>query len=124
MTNEASIIERLRGSFPVMPTPFHDDQSLDLDGLSAVIDRVLDRGIKGLTLLGSSAEAAYLTADERTQVLRHAVQRVNGRATLLVGVIQVGPLPAVEEAKRFRDLGEFETSSSFSAVGLSLSRTR
>lgn len=105
MNDEAKIIERLGGPFPVLPTPLHDDQSLDLDGLGAVIDRVLACGIRGLTLLGSSAEATYLSSEERARVLQHAIARVNGRATLIAGVIQYGTREAVEEGKRFRDLG-------------------
>jgi 4-hydroxy-tetrahydrodipicolinate synthase len=98
-------VARLTGAFPVLPTPFLDDESLDLESLGTLVDRVLARGIGGLTVLGSSAEATYLSAEERTRVLDFVARRVNRRATLLVGIIQFGTAPAVDEGKRFRDLG-------------------
>ena len=105
MGDETKVIETLGGPFPVLPTPMREDQSVDLEGLGAVIDRVLACGVRGLTLLGSSAEATYLSREERDRVLRHAIERVNGRATVIAGVIQFGTREAVEEGKRFRDLG-------------------
>lgn len=91
--------------FPVLPTPFFEDESLDLDSLGTLIDRVLEAGARGLTVLGSGAEAVYLTESERDAVLAYAVKRIDGRATVLSGVMRYGTHQAVEQGKRFRDLG-------------------
>ena len=39
-----------RGIFPIVPTPFNEDGSLDLDGQRRVIDCMIDQGIDGLCL--------------------------------------------------------------------------
>jgi len=97
--------ERLTGAYAAIPIPFHDDQSLDLDGLGEIIDRVLARGIRGLTILGDSAESMTLSDDERYGVLGYAVQRTGGRATIVAGLRSSAAGIAVEQGKRFKDLG-------------------
>jgi len=99
------VIARLNGVFPVLPTPLMQDESLDLVSLGSLIDRLLAAGIRGLTLLGSSAESNYMTLEERRAVLKAAAEQVAGRATLLVGLIAFGTRAAVEEAKSLRDIG-------------------
>ncbi len=100
-----SIADRLIGAYPVLPTPFHDDQSLDLEGLGEIVDRLLSHGVRGLTVLASGAEGPYLTDDERYAIVRHVAERARGRATVLVGLLQFATAVAVEQGKRFRDLG-------------------
>lgn len=105
MSSEASVVEKLKGPFPVLPTVFKDDFSLDLDGLGDIIDRLLDKGISGLTLLGSGAETPFLDAEERRSLLEFAVRRIDGRATVISGVIQWGTRQAIDEARCCRDAG-------------------
>lgn len=100
-----SVADRLIGAYPVLPTPFHHDQSLDLDGLGVLIDRVLARDVRGVMLLGSQGEVTYLTEEERYRVLEFALKRVGGRALVLAGLAQYGTAAAVEQGKRYRDLG-------------------
>jgi len=89
----------------VLPTPFNDEEKLDLKGLGKILDRLLDRGIEGLTLLGSSSEAPYLTVGEKRRILKAAMKKTDGRAATLVGIMAWGTVEAVEEAKQARDLG-------------------
>jgi 4-hydroxy-tetrahydrodipicolinate synthase len=100
-----SLADRLIGAFPVLPTPFNDDQSVDYDGLADIVERLLASGIKGLTVLGSGSEGAYLTDDERLTVLEQVSKRVAGRATLVAGLVQFSTAVAVDQGKRFKDLG-------------------
>lgn len=102
---DLDVAAKLGGAFPPIPTPFADDQSLDLDGLGTLVDRLADAGIPGLTLLGSSSEATYMTEDERARVFEAASRRADGRMVLVAGVIRHGTRQAVEEAKRYRELG-------------------
>lgn len=96
---------KLSGPFPVLPTPFDAYQKLDLPGLEAILDRLLDRGIEGVTLLGSSSEAPYLTGVEKRRILKAALKKIAGRAAGLVGIIAWGTVQAVEAAREARDLG-------------------
>lgn len=60
---------RLAGVCSVLPTVFHDDGRLDLDGTASVVRVTRDAGVAGLTVLGVMGEAAELTEDERRAVL-------------------------------------------------------
>lgn len=96
---------RLMGVFPALPVPLHDDKTLDLEGLGRIIDRVIDRGVPGISVLGGGGEAVYLTGEERQQVVGFAAERIARRALLFAGVVELPTAVAVYEATRFRELG-------------------
>jgi dihydrodipicolinate synthase/N-acetylneuraminate lyase len=100
-----SVADRLFGAYPVLPTPFHEDQSLDLDGLGEIIDRILAHDVGALMLLGSQSEVTYLSDEEQCRIVEFTKQRTRGRALLLAGLVQFGTAAAVEHGKRLRDLG-------------------
>lgn len=100
-----SIADRLVGPYPALPTPFNDDQSLDLGGLGELIDRVLQKGVTGIVLLDDVAERTYLTDEERHRVVSYAADRAKGRAIIVATVSQVGTAAAVYQGKRYRDMG-------------------
>ena len=49
-----------KGVFSVLPTPFHEDGSLDLESLRRVIDLFIAGGVNGFTALGVTGEIARL----------------------------------------------------------------
>ena len=89
---------RLEGVFTVMPTAFHDDGSLDLDGTAALVRAAVEAKVSGLTVLGVMGEAAELTEDERRQVVMCVRD-----ATSLPVVVGVSGDTAVAVAARARD---------------------
>jgi 4-hydroxy-tetrahydrodipicolinate synthase len=69
----------------VLPTAFHDDDSLDLDGTAALVRAHVAAGVAGLTSLGVMGEAAELTETERLLVLTTVVAAA-GTTPVVVGV--------------------------------------
>jgi 4-hydroxy-tetrahydrodipicolinate synthase len=51
-----------------MITPFHDDESLDLDGAVALARWLVDHGSDGLVLAGTTGEAPTLSDDEKVDL--------------------------------------------------------
>jgi 4-hydroxy-tetrahydrodipicolinate synthase len=76
---------RLEGVFSVLPTAFHDDAALDLDGTAALVRAHVAAGVSGLTTLGVMGEAAELSEDERTRVLETVLSAAGG-TPVVVGV--------------------------------------
>lgn len=76
---------RLDGVFGVLPTAFHDDGALDLDGTTALVRAYADAGVAGVTVLGVMGEAAELTEDERRHVVAAVVAGASPRP-VIVGV--------------------------------------
>ncbi|MFF7262673.1 dihydrodipicolinate synthase family protein [Streptomyces sp. NPDC008159] len=77
----------LTGLFVPLVTPFTDDLRLAPDALARLADEALIGGARGLVALGTTAEAATLTAEEKRAVVRicSAACRAHG-APLIVGV--------------------------------------
>ena len=60
----------LTGVVPIVPTIFHDDQSVDLGGTARVVDYLIDAGVDGLCLLANYSEQFSLTDAERDGIAR------------------------------------------------------
>lgn len=67
-------------------TPFRKDMSIDYDALDSILDRQIAGGVDYIVVLGTTAEAATMTADEKRTLRQHIVQRVNGQLPLVLGV--------------------------------------
>ncbi|WP_030694007.1 4-hydroxy-tetrahydrodipicolinate synthase [Streptomyces globisporus] len=77
----------LSGLFVPLVTPFTDDLRLAPDTLARLADEALSAGAHGLVALGTTAEAATLTTEEKQTVVRicSAACRIHG-VPLIVGV--------------------------------------
>src|SRR5882724_5339960 len=88
-----------------MATPFTDGGALDRDGLPLLVERALDTGITGFTVLGIAGEAHRLTDDERRHVVETVVKEVRGRVPVAVGASASGTHIAVALARMAQDSG-------------------
>ncbi len=79
-------IEALRGVWNIVPTPFLPDGALDTASIPTLVSFVRATGVDGLTILGVLGEAARLGDDERTTVLRTAIDAAAGSIPVCVGV--------------------------------------
>ena len=53
--------EKFSGVHWMLATPFHEDESIDLSGLSNLVDKAVSSNCKGMVCLGVTGEAARLT---------------------------------------------------------------
>ena len=53
------------GIWPVAPTPFHEDGSLDFDGMKRVLDCLIDQGADGICILANFSEQFLISDAER-----------------------------------------------------------
>ncbi|HKI86361.1 MAG TPA: dihydrodipicolinate synthase family protein, partial [Thermoanaerobaculia bacterium] len=95
----------LTGVYTVLPTPFAEDDSLDLPSLERLVDFVIARGVDGFLVLGFLGEAAKLTTAEQEEVISTAVATARGRSKVVVGASAGGTKLSVLKAARARDLG-------------------
>ncbi len=77
--------ESIRGAITPMVTPFHDDGSLDLEGLAQQIDWQLDNGSHGISIGGSTGEPTSQTVEERITVMRAGAAAIADRVPFLPG---------------------------------------
>jgi 4-hydroxy-tetrahydrodipicolinate synthase len=95
---------RLAGVYSVLPTAFHEDGGLDLEGTAAVARATRDAGVAGLTALGVMGEAAELTEDERRSVLA-CVRSTAPSLPLVVGVSGDSSALIADRARNAAGLG-------------------
>lgn len=95
----------LRGVVPPVVTPFHDDGTVDIASLTGLVNYLIDAGVHGLFALGSTSEVAYLTDDERDQVLRATVEAAAGRVPVIAGVMDMTTKRVIEQGLRAKELG-------------------
>jgi len=67
-----------------MVTPFRDG-AVDLEATAQLIDFLLEGGVEGLVVSGSTGEAATCTVDERRTLWRFTRERVRGRVPVIAG---------------------------------------
>lgn len=67
-------------------TPFKEDESVDYDAISRLIDFQLANGTDFLVILATTAETPTLTSEEKEKIRTLIVDRVNGRIPIVMGV--------------------------------------
>ena len=99
------VSESYKGVFPVVPTPFFENQEIDFESQRRVIDCIIDQGVDGLCILANYSEQFLLSDEERNQLLTVCLNHVNGRIPVVVTCSNFSTKIAVERAKKAVDLG-------------------
>lgn len=101
------------GTGVALVTPFKKDFSVDVEALKRIVNYVIDGGVEYLVVLGTTAESATLTADEKELVIATVKEANNGRLPLVLGVGGNNTMKVVEELKS-RDFSGFSAILSVS----------
>lgn len=88
-----------KGSMVALVTPMTKKQTLDLKALEKIIDFHLDNSTDALVLVGTTGEAAVLTAKEKDLIINRAVEQVNGKIPIVMGTGAQSTAQAVENTK-------------------------
>ncbi|MBO8137316.1 MAG: dihydrodipicolinate synthase family protein [Desulfotomaculum sp.] len=96
---------KFKGIIPPMVTIFNEDGSIDWEGNKALIDYLIDGGVNGIFVLGSSGEFAHLSTSERKEFAEFAVNYINGRVPVLVGTGHSNTREVVELSQHAQSIG-------------------
>ena len=99
-------MQELKGTGVALVTPFKEDLSLDLEGLSNVIENCITGGVDYLVVMGTTAENATLTEDEKEKVIAKAIEVNAGRLPLVLGVGGNNTIRIIQELTE-KDLSAF-----------------
>ncbi|MCI9607727.1 MAG: 4-hydroxy-tetrahydrodipicolinate synthase [Muribaculaceae bacterium] len=89
----------LRGMGVALVTPFKADKSIDFDALAKLLDYQIKSGADYLVVLGTTAETATLSSDEKQALKRFIADRVAGRVPLVIGCGGNNTAAIIEELK-------------------------
>jgi 4-hydroxy-tetrahydrodipicolinate synthase len=87
-----------------MVTPFRNG-ALDLDATARLIDFMLEGGVQGLVVSGSTGEAATCSVEERRTLWRFVRERAAGRAPVVAGTGTNNTAESITLTKMAEELG-------------------
>ena len=67
------------GVWPVMLTPFTDDDKVDFPALKRLVDWYVENGVTGLFAVCQSSEMFFLSLEERAAISKAVVEAAAGR---------------------------------------------
>ena len=94
------------GVFPATLCPFHEDESIDEEGLREYMRELaaID-GVKGLVCNGHTGEITSLRPSERARVTRIVAEEAKSRVKVVSGVSAEGSLEAIDYAIAAKQAG-------------------
>jgi 2-keto-3-deoxy-L-arabinonate dehydratase len=96
---------RYSGIWPVAPTPFHDDGSLDHDGMCRVLDCMIDQGADGICILANFSEQFLISDAERDTLTKLCLGHVAGKVPMVVTISHFATDIVVARATQAKELG-------------------
>jgi dihydrodipicolinate synthase/N-acetylneuraminate lyase len=96
---------RYQGVFPVVPTTFKDDGSLDLESQKRCLDFMIEAGSNGLCILANFSEQFALGDDERETLTSAMLAHVAGRVPVIVTTTHFSSRVCALRSRRARQAG-------------------
>lgn len=76
----------LKGMGVALITPFKADKSIDFPALARLLEYQIKNGVDYMVVLGTTAETATLSVEEKAQLRTFISERVAGRVPLVIGI--------------------------------------
>lgn len=95
----------LSGILPPMVTPFRDDESVDEDGVRSEARFLLDAGVHGLCVGGSTGEGHTLSIEESCRITEIALEAANGAVPVISGIIRDSTREVIAYGKALKTIG-------------------
>jgi len=102
---DLSVRRPYKGVFPVAPTVFDANGTLDLEGQKRAIDFMIDAGSHGLCILANFSEQFVLTDAEREAVMATVLDHVAGRVPVIVTTTHFSTAICADRSRRAEAAG-------------------
>lgn len=93
------------GIWPVAPTPFNPDGTVDYEGMKRVIDCMVDQGSDGICILANFSEQFLIADEERRKLTEVSLAHMAGRLPVIVTISHYATQIAVARAQHAKDHG-------------------
>lgn len=95
----------LRGSLVAVVTPMHEDGSLDLPRLKALVDFHVEQGTDGIVVVGTTGESPTVDYDEHCALIKTVVEQTAKRVPVIAGTGGNSTREAIELTQCAKDSG-------------------
>ena len=96
---------KLEGIIPPLITPLKDRDTLDRESLENLIEHLIQGGVHGIFILGTTGEAPSLSYKLRKNLIEEACKIVSGRIPVLVGITDTSFVESLNMASHAADSG-------------------
>ncbi len=94
-----------RGVFPIAPTTFNADESIDEASQRRSLDFMIDAGVDGICILANYSEQFSLTDAERDRLQGVCIEHIDGRVPVIVTTSHFSSRIAAERSRAAQDAG-------------------
>lgn len=98
-------LEKYKGVIPAFYACYEDDGSVSPERTQALTQHLMDKGVKGLYVCGSSGECIYQSKEERKVILENVMKVAKGRLTIIAHVACNNTADSQELAAHAESLG-------------------
>lgn len=96
---------QFEGIYTPVVTPYHDDFSLNEAALADTIDLLINAGVHGLIIAGTTGEYYAQSTEERLEMIDRAKKLIAGRAPMIIGTGAIRTEESIVFAKAAKDAG-------------------
>ena len=93
-----------QGAATALITPLNE-KGVDYNAFGKLIDWQISEGINAIVIAGTTGEGSTLSDEEHREVLRYAIERINGRVPCIAGTGSNDTAYAISLSKFASDLG-------------------
>jgi len=104
-------LKNIKGIIPALITPFKEDGAIYESALRNLVDYLIESGIGGFYLTGSTGEGFLMNAEERKKVVEIVIEQTAKRVPVIVHVGTIDTHTATELAKHAYNSGADAISS-------------
>lgn len=98
-------LEKYKGIIPAFYACYDKDGEVSAEGTKQLVEFLIEKGVKGLYVGGSSGECIYLTVEERKKTLEAVMEAAKGRITIIAHVACNNTRESCELARHAESLG-------------------
>ncbi len=94
-----------RGIFPALTTKFFPDGKLDVGLFFKNLDAQVNAGVDGVILGGTLGEASALKPEEKMELTRLVIKRLEGRLPVVMNIAEGSTRDALDRVREAKDAG-------------------
>src|SRR5690606_34865369 len=94
-----------KGIIPPVVTPLRNNKELDERGLVRLIEHLLDAGVHGLFMLGTTGEGVSLNHNLRAELVKRTCSIVNNHIPVIAAITDTSIEDSVRLAEIYNDAG-------------------
>jgi len=95
----------ISGIIPPILTPMYDDESVNYDELRNQIERQIKAGVHGIFCFGTNGEGYILSENEKVEILRQTVDKVEGRVPVYAGTGCISTSDTIRLSRKAQKIG-------------------